>query len=204
MTYQPDVTVVAISEADEERFRLWWWRLAVTGGVVSIVLGLILLIWPSETLVVLSVLLGIWLLIAGVVRIAQAIFVPEGRSGGLRVVMAIGGLFYLVGGALCIRHPNFTVGVLAAIIGISWMIVGVVEIFAAFHRGVSGWYRVATITIGVVSVLGALVVLIWPGITLSVIIWLGGLWLLILGVIQVVMGIRASRAGAAPTPAPAT
>lgn len=198
MTYQQGVTVVAISDAEEEeRFRTWWWRLAVTGGVVSIIVGLILLIWPSETLLVLSILIGIWLVIAGVVRIMQAIFVPEGRSGGVRVMVAIGGLLYLLAGALCLRHPSFTVAVLAAIIGISWLIVGVVEIFAAFHKGVSGWYRAGTITLGVVSIIGALVVLIWPGITLQVIIWLAGLWLLILGVIQVIMGIRASRAGAA-------
>jgi len=46
--------------ADETAFLMWWRRAALLGGVVSIVLGLILMIWPEATLLVAAVLIGLW------------------------------------------------------------------------------------------------------------------------------------------------
>lgn len=195
MTAEPGVAVLSFSR-DDELFRRWWSRLSLVGGVVSVVLAIILLVWPKETLVVVAVLLGIWLIIAGIASLAQAIFAPEGRSGGLRVLKAFGAVLYLIAGVFCIRHAFTTVTILAALIGISWLVAGVVEVFSAFGEGVSGWYRVGAFALGLLSILAALVVLIWPAPSLVTLTWLAGLWLLILGIAQIVMAIRTMRAPA--------
>jgi uncharacterized membrane protein HdeD (DUF308 family) len=196
MANRPNVTTISFNQADDDLFRRWWSRSALLGGVVSIVLGIILLVWPEETLVVVAVLLGISLIVAGVAGLAQAIFAPEATTGGLRVLKAIGGLLYLIAGVFLVRHAFITVAIMAALIGIAWLVTGVVEVFSAFSYGVSGWYRVSAFALGILSILAALVVLIWPTPSLTTLVWLAGLWLLILGIAQVIVGIRALRAPA--------
>ncbi|HWB35725.1 MAG TPA: DUF308 domain-containing protein [Rugosimonospora sp.] len=190
----PTAVLFSWTAQDDELFRRWWSRLALAGGVVSLVLGIILLVWPKETLVVVAVLLGIWLVIAGITGLAQAIFAPEGRSGGLRVLKALGGVLYLIAGILCIRHLFATVTFLAVLVGISWLVVGVVEVFSAFGEQASGWYRVGSFGLGLLTILAALVVLIWPTPSLVTLAWLAGIWLLVLGIAQIVMAARTLRA----------
>ncbi len=201
MVSDPGVTAFSFTRTDDALFRQWWSRLALVGGVVSVVLGIILLVWPKETLVVVAVLLGIWLVIAGIASLAQAIFAPEGRSGGLRVLKAFGGILYLIAGVFCVRHAFSTVTLLAALIGISWLVAGVVEVFSAFGEGVSGWYRASAFTLGLVSIIGALIILIWPTPSLVTLTWLAGLWLLVLGIAQIVTAIRALRSPDVAVPA---
>jgi uncharacterized membrane protein HdeD (DUF308 family) len=196
MASHPGATPAGFIHTDDEVFRQWWSRLALAGGAVSLVLGIILLVWPEETLVVVAVLIGIWLVISGVASLAQAIFAPEGRSGGLRVLKAIGALLYLIAGVFCIRHAFSTVTILAVLLGIAWLVAGVVEVFSAFGEGVSPWYRIGAFGLGLVTIVAALVVLIWPAPSLTVLTWLAGLWLLIIGIAQIVAAIRTMRAPA--------
>ncbi len=198
-------TLFTFSETDDELFRQWWSRLALLGGAVSVVLAIILLVWPKETLIVVAVLLGIWLVIAGIASLAQAIFAPETAGGGTRVLKAVGAVLYLIAGVFCIRHAFSTVTILAAILGIAWLVAGVVEVFSAFGQGVTGWYRVAAFSLGLLSIVAALVVLVWPAPSLVALTWLAGIWLLILGVAQIVMAVRVLRStsGPGPTPVPA-
>jgi uncharacterized membrane protein HdeD (DUF308 family) len=188
------------TQADDEMFRHWWSRLALVGGVVSLIMGIIILVWPKETLVVVAVLLGIWLLIAGVANLVQAVFAPESRSGGLRVLKAIMGILYLVAGVFCVRHAFTTVTFLAVLLGVAWLVAGVMEVFSAFGEGVSGWYRLSAFALGLLSILAALVVLIWPTPSLVTLTWLAGLWLLVLGIAQIIMAIRLLRARPSGTP----
>jgi uncharacterized membrane protein HdeD (DUF308 family) len=41
-------------------------------GVLSVIAGIIVLVWPGPTLLVLAIVLGIWLLIFGVMEIMAA------------------------------------------------------------------------------------------------------------------------------------
>ena len=110
---------IANDAALEEQFYAWWRRLALTGGVVSVAIGLILMIWPRATLAVVAILIGLWLVIGGLVQLAQAAFMPEGRGTGSRVLMAIAGLVGVVLGVLCMRNLTDSLLLIAALIGVS-------------------------------------------------------------------------------------
>jgi len=179
--------------AEEAAFETWWRRLALLGGVASIVLGAVLMIWPDATLLVVAVLLGLWLLLAGGVRVAQAAFVPEGRGAGARVLEALVGLVLIAIGALCMRHLTDSLAVIAALIGVSWLFAGVAWIFSAFSGYRHGWGRLGAVALGLISIAGALVILVWPKPSLLVIVWLCGLWFVALGVVQLILGWQAGR-----------
>jgi len=200
MDSERGAALFSYTQADDEMFRQWWSRLALAGGVISVIIGIIVLVWPKETLVVVAVLLGIWLIIAGIANLVQAVFAPESTSGGLRVLKAIIGILYLIAGVFCVRHAFTTVTILAALLGIAWLVAGVMEVFSAFGEGVSGWYRLAAFGLGLLSILAALVVLIWPTPSLVTLTWLAGIWLLVLGIAQIIMAIRLLRSRPAGTP----
>src|ERR1051326_5525037 len=46
------------------------WQLAVTGGGAAIIIGVVVLVWPGETLVVVGALFAAYLLIYGIYQLA--------------------------------------------------------------------------------------------------------------------------------------
>ncbi len=184
-------------EADDASLRSWWRRVALLGGVVSVVLGLILVIWPDATLYVVAVLIGLWLILAGAVRVAQAAFIPESRGAGARVLEAIVGVVFIVVGVLCMKNLTRSLTLLALVIGIAWLFGGIVEIFSAFSPAMHGWGRIGGIALGVIAIAAALTILVWPEPSLRVIVWVTGLWLLALGLVQLFLAWRARKALAA-------
>ena len=86
------------SESPMERLarRGWWFFLIF--GVVAIAVGVIVLVWPSQTLRVVGVLFGIYLLVSGVMEVMLA-FVP-GLRGGARFLSALTGVLSILLGLI--------------------------------------------------------------------------------------------------------
>ena len=92
--------------------RMWW--LLALAGVVSLVVGVLLLVWPSRTLEVIAILLGIELLLVGAIQIGLAFGEPrDSRTGAL-----LRGAFAGIAGLIVIRHPGGSLTVIALAIGI--------------------------------------------------------------------------------------
>jgi uncharacterized membrane protein HdeD (DUF308 family) len=168
-------------------------RLAFGGAIASIIMGLVLLIWPGHTLSLVAALIGVWLCLVGIVRLVEA-SMTRGSTRNTRVLTAAVGLLYLVIGIICLRNLLGSIALLASVIGIMWVIGGVIEMIAAFSRG-SGWGKVGGLILGLASMIVGFVLLVWPQQSLTVIVWVVGLWLLAIGVIQLVLAFTAHRAG---------
>jgi uncharacterized membrane protein HdeD (DUF308 family) len=146
------------------------------------------LAWPGETLVVIAVLFGIQLIIAGIFRFVTA-FAAEDASGGTRVLLALLGVLSIIIGLWAVRHVLLTLLALVVLLGIFWVANGAIELFTALsHRGMPG--RGWTAAIGVLSILAGIIVLIYPGpslLTLSIVL---GIWLLVYGVMEIMAAFR--------------
>src|SRR5215467_1423840 len=105
----------------------WMWLLGL--GVVSVVLGIIVLAWPDRTLKVLGVLFGIFLLISGFIEIMVA-FAPEIRTS-TRVLSVLTGILSIVLGLISFRGPLESVLLLALWIGFAWLFTGITRVIAA-------------------------------------------------------------------------
>lgn len=92
-------------------------------GVISIVVGVILIIHPAESLLTAAWVLGLWFAISGAVQLLQAFSHPEGR--GFNIAF---GLLGIVAGVVVLVNPGVGVVTLVWIVSISFMIRGLVAI----------------------------------------------------------------------------
>jgi uncharacterized membrane protein HdeD (DUF308 family) len=175
--------------------RHWGWVL--TFGIVTVLAGLFTLVWPGRTIVVVAVLFGIQLVVAGIFRFVAA-FASDDESGGTRVLLALLGVLSFIVGLYALRHILITVAALALLLGIFWIVNGAVETFTALsHRGMQG--RGWTIFMGLLSVVAGVVVLVYPAISLATLAIVLGFWLLVYGIMEIVLAFRLRSVGHAAT-----
>jgi uncharacterized membrane protein HdeD (DUF308 family) len=175
--------------------RHWGWVLVF--GIITLLAGLLTLVWPGRTIVVIAVLFGIQLVVAGIFRFVAAFAVDE-ESGGMRVLLALLGVLSLIVGLYALRHLQVTIAALALLLGIFWIVNGAVETFAALsHRAMRG--RGWTIFMGLLSIVAGIVVLVYPAISLATLAIVLGLWLLLFGIMEIVLALRLRQAGQAAT-----
>jgi uncharacterized membrane protein HdeD (DUF308 family) len=166
---------------------LWW--LAAAGAATSIILGVVALAWPGETLYVGAAIFGIWLLVHGVINLVQAVTATR-EDGVARALTAVIGVLFLVAGVICLRNLLVSLLAIATLIGIAWLIGGLTSLVNAFTGPYETGGRVVVALLGAVTILGGLVVLIWPGPSLATIVWLTGIWLIVMGFMQLFLVVR--------------
>jgi uncharacterized membrane protein HdeD (DUF308 family) len=166
--------------------------LRIALGVATVALGVVALFWPGVTLVVVAILFGIHLIASGAMRIASAV-VSQAVEGWLRAVLFLVGVLVLLAGVLCLRNPSLSLLGVAVLISIGWLVNGIMELLAAASKDVPGsrWLHVLG---GIVSIVGALLILFWPGLALLTFTLLGAWLLIIFGVMSTVSALREPRA----------
>jgi len=162
--------------------------LRIALGIGTVALGLVALFWPQVTLIVVAVVFGVHLIFAGAMRIASAV-ASETVSGWLRAVLFIVGVLVLLAGLLCLRNPFLSLLGVAVFISFGWIVNGMMELLAAASREIPGprWLHVLA---GIVSIVGALVILFWPGLALLTFTIIGGVLLVVFGVMTTVSALR--------------
>ena len=166
-----------------------WWSLLLLGAL-TLLLGIVVLAWPGSTLHVLGVIVGIWMLVAGVMRIVNA-FV-RGQGVGRQVLSGIVGVVLVLGGLACLRDIATSLVALALIVALSWMLSGIAEIVMAVDA--SGSSRIWSLVLGVVSAGLGLIFLFFPGLSLAALVLTTGIGLIATGAVQIVLGITMRRA----------
>ena len=136
-----------------------WWLLLLLRGVAAIALGVLTLLWPGVTLVVLVLFCGAYALADGVLALLAAV---RGGSAAPRAWLVIAGVAGIAVGVLTAVWPGMTAVALVWLIGAWALANGVLQIVAANRLRTEieeAWLLVAG---GVVAVLLGLVLLARP------------------------------------------
>ena len=161
------------------------WTTLLFVGILTSVIGVVVLAWPEQTLTVLSILFGIQLLVFGLFRLISA-FSSTAISPGL---VGFIGILGMLAGVVVLRHPFQTVAVLAAILGAIWIVTGSIDVISAIadsrldHR----WFLAFS---GLLAILAGIIVVSWPAPSVTVIAWVAGLFLVIQGIVIAAMAFR--------------
>jgi uncharacterized membrane protein HdeD (DUF308 family) len=183
--------------------RSWLWILG--SALVTLAPGILTLVWPDETLHVLAVLIGLYLLLIGALRFVTA-FSREGA--GERLPGLLIALLFVLAGVLCLRNPLQTIAALSLIVGLAWLVSGILTLYTAIsaedlpHRGV-------VLGGALLGIVAGIVVLVLPTESARALTRLLGLWLILLGLVELAVALawrsalrKAGTAQAAPRHAP--
>jgi uncharacterized membrane protein HdeD (DUF308 family) len=166
--------------------RHWGWVL--TFGILSVLLGIAVLVWPSGTILVVSVFLGAYLLVSGIFQIVSA-FTASELSGGFRALIGVSGFLSFLLGLFAFRSFAHSVAILVLLIGFSWLLRGFSQLIDAISDKTlpgRGWQ----IFSGILGIVAAFVVLMYPAPSLWILTLIAGIWLIVLGVVEIVAAFR--------------
>src|SRR6185295_3696134 len=174
------------------------WKSALLSGLLAVILGVLVLVWPGKSIIVAAVFLGIYLVVSGVAQVIFAFSLPV--SAASRILLFVSGAASLVLAVLAFRHfgEGYAVLLLAIWIGVGFIFRGVATTVAAISDPTlpaRGW----NIFIGVISLIAGVVIMASPFesiVTLAIVV---GVWLIVLGVFEVVSAFGIRKAGKALT-----
>jgi uncharacterized membrane protein HdeD (DUF308 family) len=163
----------------------WGWLLAL--GLIAVVLGIVVLSHAFGSLGALVWLTGLFLLFIGVAQL-----VTMGRGGAPRAHLA-GAVIAIVGGIVLLAWPGETLKVVAFVAGITVLAWGIVRAVAAFGgppetRGHDGVVGIALVVLGILM-------MVWPGATVTLIGVFVGLAAIVWGVVTVIGSFRLRKEG---------
>lgn len=163
------------------------WSLLLFLGVITFLLGLALMIFTKQSLVVLAVLFGVYLLVSGVFQVVQSFSQKEHRA-----ILAISGMLSIVLAVFAFKSFLNSVTLLAIFIGIAWLFRGITELIVGLQsKGMEG--RGWMITGGILGILGAIVIFVWPA-SIGVLVWITGIMLVVLGISEIVGAFQVKKA----------
>jgi uncharacterized membrane protein HdeD (DUF308 family) len=168
--------------------RSWWVLLVV--GVVTVVLGLFTLFWTDHAINVIAVLFGLYLLVSGVFQIVAAFGESQHKA-----LLVISGVLSVILGVYMFKavHADYSAEILALFVGIAWLFRGIIELVVGLQSPKSE-ARTWMIWGGVLLIVGALVVFLWPSLAVTTLFLIAGIMLLVLGLSEIVGAFQVKKA----------
>jgi len=162
------------------------------GGLVALIVGILILVWPLKTAVVVTAMIAVYAIITGIVYAGIGIF-SKTLGGWSRVGHVVLGVLFVIAGVVAFFNLTETTLLLAVFvaifIGISWIVDGVVSLTTLGSGSGKGW----TIFFAIVSIIAGIMLMFAP-LFAAAFLWLFVAWsLVILGVIQIVRAFTIGR-----------
>lgn len=170
------------------------WKTALLSGILTVILGAMVWFWPGITIVVAAVFFAVYLLVTGAAQVISA-FALHASAGG-RVLLFISGAASLILAIMCFRNFGNAILLLAIWIGIGFIFRGVASTASAISDpALPG--RAWVIFSGVITVIAGVIMLAYPFDSIQTLTLVVGIWLVVLGVLEVIsaLGMRSSSKG---------
>lgn len=153
-------------------------------GLIAAVVGVLILVWPAKTAVVVTAIIAVYAIIGGLVYAAIGVFskVEHGWSRAGNIAL---GVLFVIAGIIAFVNLGATTAWLATfigiLVGIMWIIEGIVSLSTFSHAQSKPW----TIFFAVISILAGLILLFSPLYAIATLWWLLGILLIVLGIVQI-------------------
>jgi uncharacterized membrane protein HdeD (DUF308 family) len=165
------------------------WKSVLSLGVLTLIVGAAVLVWPGQSIVTAGILFVVYLLVSGIAQVIAAFTVNSPAAS--RVLLFISGALSIALGVFALRDydDGATVWLLALWIGVGFVFQGVSETALAVsfkELPERGWY----IFLGVLTVVAGAVMLVWPISSIVVLSIIAGVWLVVIGTTEMVWALN--------------
>jgi len=181
------MTAITIENPREPAVGKWWWVLLVT-GILWIVVGLYVLQAHYGSAVAVAYLVAFWLFFAGVAE-----FIEVGVSASWRWLHIVLGIVFVLGGISALLSPFQTFMVLAALIGIFFVIKGTADfVFALLARHeIDLWWL--TLIAGIVEIALGIWAMGYQGRSAALLLLWVGIGAIIRGIAEIVAAFHVPK-----------
>jgi uncharacterized membrane protein HdeD (DUF308 family) len=177
-----------------------WW-VPMGAGLISVIAGVLAIVWPDVTLLALALIAGINLVVLSGFLIVDGIGADDRGDRTLRIVVGVLGV---IAGLIVMRRPGETLLVLILAVGIWLVLDGIMEMIRGIL--VASEHRALRIAGGLFDLVLGICILALPELSLGTVAVLIGIGFVIRGVLLAVGGwqLRGIAAEGAPGPTPVT
>lgn len=159
------------------------------GGLAALILGIVILLWPTKSIQVVVALIAIYAIIVGIVYLAVAL-TSSVKSGWSRIGNGLLGLLYIIAGIVFFANLGSAAAtlmtVLGIILGIMWIAEGVMAFTTLPRATTQGW----SIFYGIVTIIAGIVVLTSPFWAMAALWWMLGVSLVVMGALQLARSFK--------------
>ncbi len=131
---------------------------------------------------VLTILFALQLFVMGIYSLVKSFSAANQH----KVWTVFLGIFAIIVALIMIRNVVATVAVVGFIIGVYWIIHGIIQFVMAVGDKTypsRGW----SIFMSIISVIAGIVVVAWPLSSLTALAWLIGIWFIVLGILGIIL-----------------
>jgi hypothetical protein len=164
-------------------------------SLVAIVFGALIVDLADPSLRTLAVLGSVPILVVGAHCFAQAI-ASDDRGTGRRTLVTMGGIVAVVVGALVLRDDTHTAVTLGMLLGLFWLVNGVIAIVASFV-GPAASGRAPTMLAGALGIAVGIGLVAYPAMPYHGLVLVLGSWLMAYGVLAAATAWQVWRGSAA-------
>lgn len=161
-------------------------------GALSLVAGVLAIVYPDLTLLALALIAGINLLLLGCLGLVESVTSPE-VDGGARVLSGVLGLLGVIGGLVVMRRPGESLLAIVLILGVWFVVSGLVDAIRALTTPGGRVFRLLVALVDIV--LGGLILAL-PDLGLTTIALLAGFSFLARGAFEIYVGLQLRKVAA--------
>ena len=172
-----------------------WWVLALQ-GVLALTFGILAVLWPGATLLVLVALFAAWMLISGAAATYASL--KNRRSDKAWWLVLLLGLVSFAAGVIAVFNPGMTILVLVLLMGANALITGVLQIVIAVRLRKTIEREWLLALAGIVSIVFGVLVLVFPAAGALAMVWLVSFYAVFTGTLLLILALRARKWSAQP------
>lgn len=154
------------------------------GGILALIVGILILVWPGKTAAVVTAIIAIYAIAAGLVYAGLGIF-SKTKGGWARVGHIVLGILFIIAGVVALFNLAQTTAWLALflgiLVGILWIVEGIVALSTLGDAASKGW----SIFFAILSIIAGIILLFSP-LYVFALWWILGIALVVLGIINIV------------------
>lgn len=158
------------------------------GGALALIVGVLILVWPGKTAMVVTAIIAVYAIVAGLVYACLGIF-SNARSGWSRVGHIVLGLLFIAAGVVAFMNLSQATSWLAVflgvLVGIMWVVEGITALSTLGDAASKGW----SIFFAILSIIAGFMVMFSPMWGIAILWWLLGISFIVLGVVNVVRAV---------------
>ncbi len=154
------------------------------GGLLALVAGFVIVFQPVGAAKFVTLVLAVYAIAAGLVYIGLGVF-AAGKTGWARIGHILLGLVFIAAGIVAFANPAPTTAWLAVIVaimvGIAWVIEGVVALSTLSLAASKGW----TVFFAIVSIIAGIYLMFSPILGALTLWWILGIALIVIGIVNI-------------------